>query len=260
MDEGMTTYFEGKLVDHFYGGMVKHRLLNVTDESIIRSNYKNSRSRQAATNKEFSWNYPHGTYAMMSYHKTGAILQTLEGLIGEEMMFRIFREYYNKWAFRHPSGKDFIDVTNEVFAGTNVRMYGPDLNWFFNQTLYSSEICDYRVSGFQNMPVPGADSIYSSSVEIERIGGLKFPVDILVHFNDSTSITENWDGSGRFIDFKYQGTRKIDWVKVDPDFKIRMDVNYINNSMTDSPDILPLRRMRNKIIAFLQFLMFGLML
>lgn len=260
MDEGMTTYFEGKLVDHFYGGMIEHPLLRVTDESIIRSNYKSSLSRQVSTNREFAWNYPHGTYAMMSYHKPGAILQTLEGIIGEEMMFNIFHEYYRQWAFGHPSGKDFIDVANEVFAGSKSKMYGPDLNWFFNQTLYGSEICDFRVEGFQNRLVPGTDSVYNSSVEIERIGGLRLPVEILVHFDDSTSVTEKWDGAGRFADFKYAGKRKVDWVKVDPDFRIRMDVNYINNSMTDNPDRVPVRRIRNKLIAFLQFFMFGLML
>jgi hypothetical protein len=79
------------------------------------------------------------------------------------------------------------------------------------------------------------------------------PVDVLIHFNNGEEILESWDGKSRFKDFTYTGTRKIEWVKIDPEFKIRMDVNYINNSMTLTPDRIPLRRITNKLISFMQF-------
>ncbi len=52
--------------------------------------------------------------SMMSYQKTAVWLHTLAGIIGEETMDNVFREYYRQWAFKHPSGKDFINVVNEV--------------------------------------------------------------------------------------------------------------------------------------------------
>jgi len=80
-----------------------------------------------------------------------------------------------------------------------------------------------------------------------------FPVDILIHFDNGDEILESWDGKSRYYELEYTGNRKIDWVKIDPEFRIRMDVNYINNSMTVDPDRLPIRRLTNKFISFMQF-------
>jgi hypothetical protein len=66
-------------------------------------------------------------------------------------------------------------------------------------------------------------------------------------------VMENWDGKSRYKDFTYTGAKKIVWVKIDPEYKITMDVNYVNNSMTDKPDTVPLKRMTNKLIVFLEF-------
>jgi len=79
------------------------------------------------------------------------------------------------------------------------------------------------------------------------------PVDVLVHFKNGQEVVESWDGKSRVKDFTYTGKRMIDWVKIDPEFKIRMDVNYINNSMTDNPDNVPVRRITDKLISFMQF-------
>ena len=190
---------------------------------------------------------------MMSYHKAAVILHTLEGLLGEEKMDEIFREYYRKWAFRHPSGKDFIAVANEVVAGNTGNMYGPDLNWFFDQTLYGTEICDYKVVRFSSTKVLGTDSLYRSSVDLAREGGLKLPVDVLVHFDDGTERYEKWDGIARTKEIVFTGAAKVDWVKIDPEYKIMMDVNFINNSLSDNPDNIPVRRIRNKMISYFQF-------
>ena len=98
------------------------------------------------------------------------------------------------------------------------------------------------------------DSVYIATVQLERLGEVMLPEEVLVHFDNGDQILEKWDGKSRYKDFTYTGTRKVDWVKIDPEYKIRMDINYINNSMTDDPDRKPLRRYTNKFISFLQFL------
>ncbi len=95
---------------------------------------------------------------------------------------------------------------------------------------------------------------------LERAGDLMLPVDVLVHFNNGEEVLESWDGKSRHKDFVYRGSKEIEWVKIDPDFKIRMDVNIVNNSMTLSQDRLPVRRYSDKLIAFMQFLLNFLLL
>ncbi len=271
LDEGVNTFWESRIVDHYYGknsGLIDLPYFKFPDKSMARMSYTVSGSKQVITNNEFSWNYPHGTYGMMSYNKAATWLHTLMGIVGEETMDEIFREYYKRWAFKHPSGKDFVNVINDVVKRVHGDKFGEDMNWFFDQTLYGTGICDYKVSGFTNTWIlePGNakeisdtigvnnDKSYNSVVMVERIGEVKLPVDVLVHFSDGSEILEKWDGLSRYKDFEYAASARIEWVKIDPEYKIAMDINFINNSMTDSPDRLPVKRMTNKLMTILQFL------
>ena len=273
LDEGVNTYWEERIMDHYYGngaGMINHPLFKVSDRSTARMTYIMSPSRQAASNDHYSWDYPHGTYGMLSYQKTAAWLHTLTGIIGEEKMNEAFREYYRQWAFKHPSGKDFVDVFNKTVPVIYGGRYGEGLNWFFSQTLYGTGICDYKVANIINRKIrnfEGAvfaddsvgiikektddDTLYMSTVQLQRDGELTLPVDILIHFDDSTELTEFWDGLTRVKDFSYTGTRKIEWVKIDPEFKNPMDINYINNSMAVKPDRKPIRLIFRKIAVLI---------
>jgi len=275
LDEGVNSFWEERILDHYYGpdaGMLDHPFLKVSDETMARMEYVLSGNRQVVSNAEYSWNYPHRTYGLMSYMKTATWLYTLMGIAGEETTNEIFKEYYRKWAFKHPSGRDFVNIVNEVVPRINGNKFGPDMNWFFDQTLYGTGICDYKVSNFFNSSITdfkgivntgdsilfkksgrGKDTLFKATVQLERLGEIMLPEEILVHFDNGDHILETWDGKSRFKDFKYTGKRKVDWVKIDPDYKIKMDVNYINNSMTDNPDKKPVRRYANKFISFMQF-------
>ena len=273
MDEGINSFWEQRIMDHYYGknsGMINHPLLKIPDVTIGRLGYVRSPNRQAVSNSEYSWNYPHGTYGMMSYNKSAMVFHTLMGIVGEQTINDIFREYYRKWAFRHPSGKDFIQVVNEVVRRNHGDAFGPDMNWFFDQTLYGTGICDYKVAFISNRkqirpdanidmtstedPVKDErDSLFTSAAQLERVGEVMLPVEVLVHFTDGSEVLEKWDGKSRFKDFTYSGRREIEWVRIDPEFRIKIDVNYINNSRTIDPDPVPVRRMINKFISLMQF-------
>lgn len=279
LDEGVNTYWEARILDHFYGpeaGMIDHRFFKVSDKSIGRLSYIMSPARQIATNREYSWNYPCGSYSMLSYQKAATVLHTLAGVIGEETMNNAFREYYRKWAFRHPTGSDFINVVSEVVRKEHGDKFGTDMNWFFDQTLYGNGICDYRVSQIDNRKYrkpegrmdytdepededSGADSLYTAVAMIDRVGEVMLPVEVLIHFSSGDEVLEVWDGRERYKDFTYTGYRRIEWVKIDPDYRIAMDVNMVNNSMSESPSRTPVRRIANKLLAFFQFY-FSLML
>ena len=270
MDEGINSFWEERIMDHYWGensGMMDLPFLKVSDKSLSRLAYARSGSRQVVTNNEYSWNYPHDTYDMMSYEKTATWLYTMMGIIGEDATNEVFREYYKKWAFKHPSGKDFVNVVNEVVTRIYGNKFGPDMNWFFDQTLYGTGICDYKVESFRsswqgsktkkdstaNSQIM-TDSSNKAIVRLERLGDIMLPVEVLVHFKDGEEIRESWDGKSRFKDYTYYGEKQIQWVKIDPDYKIRMDVDFINNSLTIDPDRVPLRRFSDKLISFMQFL------
>ncbi len=281
MDEGINSFWEARIMDHYWGensGLIDHTLLKVADKSYSRLLYVRSDKRQLASNNEYSWNYPRGTYGMMSYHKAATWLYTLMGIVGEETTNEIFREYYKRWAFRHPCGRDFIEVVDDVVTKIYGDKYGSDMNWFFDQVLYGTGICDYKVNSLRNISlrtdeidenekdslnlIAVSDSIekesddellYRAIVQVERAGEIMLPVDILVHFENGDEVIENWDGKARYKDYTYEDRGKVEWVKIDPEYKLRMDVNFINNSLTSDPDRIPVRNIMNKLLAVLEF-------
>jgi hypothetical protein len=143
------------------------------------------------------------------------------------------------------------------------------MNWFFDQTIYGTGICDYKVSDISNQRMSATDnnsdsmntfagsendSLCSALVVLERLGEVTLPVEVLVHFKNGDEVHEIWDGNSRFKNFRYEGKGKVQWAKIDPDYKIVMDVNFINNSMTLDPDRIPVRRLSGKLTTLLQFL------
>ena len=275
LDEGVNTYWEQRITDHFYGngyGVMSLPFFKMSDTDKGRSVYTSSPDRSAATNDLPSWLYPPGTYTMMSYDKTATWLHTLEGIIGTGTTDDIFREYYRRWAFRHPSGRDFTAVADEVVRREHGDKFGENMNWYFDQVLYGNDICDYAMSEVTNRKIRGysgiiegdtvsyersdfqTDSLYLSTVSVERLGGITLPLDVLVHFDNGDEVLEEWDGRARYKEFEYTGTRKVNWVKIDPYGKIDLDVNRINNSWSDNPKFPASGRMMDKFIFLVQMM------
>ncbi|HEX6738634.1 MAG TPA: hypothetical protein VF310_10195, partial [Vicinamibacteria bacterium] len=201
------------------------------------------------------WEYRNAeSYTINSYGKPALSLQTLENLVGDETMTRILRTYAARYRFAHPTSADFIAVVNEVT--------GQDYRWFFDETWFSSELCDYSVSarnqtvrnleGFRDgergappVMVPrreeakGDKGPFESEVTVRRLGGVRLPVEVLVEFADGRRQLERWDGKDRWTRFRYTGAAKVRRAVVDPERRLALDVNPANNSWVDDKSAAP---------------------
>lgn len=195
-----------------------------------------------------SWEYrTSGAYTLNSYGKPSLTLQTLENIVGDDTMTRILRTYARRYRFKHPTTEDFIATVNEVT--------GQDYRWFFEQTWFSNERCDYavavknaaerRLEGYADIDAPGATptipaekpkddgkKTYEPEVTVRRLGGVTLPVSILIHFSDGSTKVENWNGKDRWTRFRYKGP-KVVRAAVDPDAKLTIDVDPTNNTWID---------------------------
>ena len=62
-----------------------------------------------------AWTYRDGSsYGLNSYGKPALVLQTLEGLLGEETMLKVLRTYARRYRFAHPTTEDFLATVDEV--------------------------------------------------------------------------------------------------------------------------------------------------
>lgn len=190
------------------------------------------------------WEYHSArVYTLNTYAKPALTLQTLEGLLGDELMTRVMRTYARRYRFQHPRTQDFLATLNEVT--------GKDWRWFFDETFYSSELVDYAVtvknqperllsgfsdSGLEAAPIlasePRGDAAKSwdCTVELQRKGGASLPVELLVEFEDGSQKAERWDGRERWTRFRYRGSQRVLRALVDPEGKLALDVDRTNNT------------------------------
>jgi hypothetical protein len=274
MDEGMNTYFESRIMDHVYGegtSFVGFKKFHFGDKENHRLSYTRLAYPKIAESTRPSWKFEHGGYGSMSYNKPATMFTTLERLVGEETNEEIWKTYFEKWKFKHPSGRDFINVVNEVVTKNHGTRFGENMNWFFDQTLYGSEVCDYKLLRIRNKeltPPKGIDDtggnkliykkteyeniIYKSSVVIHRLGEVVMPQEVLIHFEDGEEITETWDGKSRTKEFSYEKPEKIIRAIIDPENKIMLDINLQNNSRAVKPQKTVFKKYMIKFLFFMQ--------
>ena len=261
LDEGFNQYFETRIMDDTYGlktAAIDWLGWKIGDFEVSRVGYTGMKNPKSAEIFRKSWEYTEGGYAGYTYMKTAVVLKTLEGLVGMETMNEIMKTYFERWKFKHPCLKDFIAIVNEVTIKNLGRKYGDNMDWFFEQLLYGSDICDYNAQSISNNKTgskKGKKDLYKSSVILERLGEVKIPVEILVTFNDGKKIIEWWDGKARTKRFEYNCSAKIVSAQIDPFNKNQMDINSVNNSITVEPERGVFRKYAARALFWLENVM-----
>lgn len=139
LDEGLTTYSEIQIIEDKYGptgSMIDVFGIKINDIQVQRGRYIFAADIDPIV--KAAWEFYSGTsYGVNSYAKPGLVLTTLHNYLGVEKMQELMSTYLDRWKFKHPKTQDFIDVANEVS--------GQDLNWYFNQALFTNAVLDYSV-------------------------------------------------------------------------------------------------------------------
>jgi len=282
LDEGFNSYYESRIMDHYYGeknSVFDFWAYHMGNAEMQRNNYLGMNNSKIAENFRPSWEFKHGGYGSLTYGKTATWMKTLEGLVGIETMDKIMKTYFERWKFKHPCATDFIAIVNEIVQKNHGEKFGKNMNWFFDQVLYSSEMCDYKLAFVSNKkikkelgifedkenwvaPNENEDSAeeddstaYKSRVVIHRLGEVIMPLEILVHFENGDEKIETWDGKDRSFELNYEGTNKVEWAQIDPEEKVYVDQNFINNSYTTKPEITAQRKYVTLFLFWVQNVM-----
>ncbi len=256
LDEGFATYSEQNVMDKYYGqnggSFISLFGMNVDDDEMRKNGYLrgNPKIERLFTN---SWEFNAGGYGNKVYGKASLVLQTLHNYLGDDRMKVVMRTYFNRFKFKHPTTKDFISTVNEVS--------GENFDWYFDQVIYGTGILDYKTYKISNEPIEVADQgyfdsdsgmkfigskelddtkreawkdsthqvEYNSKAIVTREGEVFFPVEVLIKFSNGEEILEKWDGKERYKIFKYRGPARIISAEVDPNKKLALDINPLNN-------------------------------
>jgi len=252
LDEGINSYTEVKVLDSMYGRNASYvNLLGVQegDASVFRGYYlpvaeTDSLSRPSYTDLSAL------SYGGITYGKTAVVLLSLEAIVGEQTLRNALHVYFMKYRFTHPTQEDFLRTLNEVA--------GQDLHWYWEQAVYGTQVFDYAVLRADSSPANWYEkksseregTMYETQVILQRKGDFVFPVEAEIKFDNGESTREYWDGRDRWVRYVYRKRARIASVEIDPDHRIALDRNYLNNSRTSEAQ----RGAIHKIASYWMFL------
>ncbi|KAA3610611.1 MAG: M1 family peptidase [Calditrichaeota bacterium] len=266
LDEGINSYTEAKIMDHIFNdaGAINMGAVQLSNKQFHRLRYLFFADYDPML--KHGWKYYSGSsYGANSYSRPAVILLTLDNYLGADVMRNAMQEYVKEWSFKHPKTNDFINVIS--------RVAGQDLNWYFDQILYSNATLDYSVASIYSREVKKnrgvdfddleenatSDSLevkeikqYESGIGVRRLGEFIFPVEIELTFADGEKIREKWDGKDLWKRYKYVRESKLISATVDPEQKILIDMNFSNNSRTLSSKDHGLKKVAIRMLFWLQ--------
>jgi hypothetical protein len=200
-------------------------------------------------------------YSVTTYGKTTLVMRTMENYLGSEKFEAAMRHYYEKARFTHPRGEDFVRLFDEGA--------GEDLSWYWKPALWGSDTLDYELFdiGKRRKPAPvglfdddkgkrsekeapkrpDKDAPWISEVVVHRKGGIAFPVEVKVVFEDGTEKLEKWDGGKpgeqRWKRWTYETAKPVAWAEIDPENKVLLDADRWNNGRRVEAESAPRRQM-----------------
>ncbi|MCX6223516.1 MAG: M1 family metallopeptidase [Bacteroidia bacterium] len=281
LDEGVNSYWENRIMDWAYGektSMFGFPFFHIGDVEFSRISWLGGYRPNLVATFNNSWNFPRNTYGSSVYQKPATMLNTLERMIGQETMDRIFKKYYDRWAFRHPSSHDFVRVVNEVVTESYGNRFGENLNWFFDQFLFGTASVDYAIRTIRVLPViekgglfdkggsktfiksEKVEGMYRSVIQLERLQDGIIPVEIAVRFDNGEQITERWDGKDKVYDLVYERPARVVSACIDPASKILLDANLLNNSYVAHPSSKPALKWTARFLFFVENLIHSMSL
>jgi hypothetical protein len=164
-----------------------------------------------------------GNLGIAAYEKPAMMLTALrEVVLGKERFDQAFKEYINRWAFKHPTPWDFFHTMENVA--------GEDLSWFWRGWVFNNWKLDQEVKNVKyvnDKPENGA------AITLENLEQMVMPVTVLIKEANGKEQRINlpvevWQRSKEWT-FNVPTTSRIVEVVLDPDKQLP-DINRKNNS------------------------------
>jgi aminopeptidase N len=163
IDEGITTFNENMARQDFLPGRD-----HFADDRFMYLQIAGT-GEEGEIMRRSAFHYTTNAYVIASYMKPAVVLHALRGVLGEETFLRAFREFYNRWAYRHPYPWDLWNTFEDVS--------GRDLGWFWRSWFLETWVLDQAIA---SVTTTGN----TTTIVIEDRGQVPMPVHLTVTFGD----------------------------------------------------------------------------
>ncbi len=240
LDEGFSKFFASKIVENYYGkgysnfNLVTYmpvfglNIFSYNEIPLIYSlgdfpyspweanllKYYNNNSVGAISNNVYE--FPNSiSYQVMSSIKPELMLLSLEKYLGKAKFKNVVYTYYNRYKFKHPSSKDFINIVK--------RKTNDNLNWFFNNLIENSSSFDYKIKYVKKVK-KNEYEVYA-----ERLGDGVFFNKVALYTTKDT-LYNVWNDDKKWKIFRFSTNNEVIGAEIDPERINYLDINFANNS------------------------------
>ncbi|MCX2679039.1 M1 family metallopeptidase [Galbibacter sp. EGI 63066] len=110
-------------------------------------------------------------YGISAYSKGEVFLAQLGYVIGQGNLLKTLQKYYSDFKFKHPTPNDIKRTAEKVS--------GMQLGWYLTDWTQTTNTIDYGITSV-------SEENGKTKVEMERIGLMPMPIDVMVFYNDGS--------------------------------------------------------------------------
>ena len=159
MDEGLNTFLETLTLQEYYPTMPVRFGTPATITDYMKGDPENI--RPIMTNSEQILQFGNNAYGKPS----AALMLLRNTIIGPALFDASFKEYAQRWAFKHPTPADFFRTMEDASA--------VDLDWFWRGWFYTTDHVDVNVANVKRYRLSNPEATVESRVKAKKedIGG-----------------------------------------------------------------------------------------
>ena len=154
MDEGLNTFLETLTLQEYYPTMPIKYGTPPTIVDYMKGDQQNI--RPIMTNSEQIIQFGYNAYAKPS----AALILLRNTIMGPELFDAAFKEYAQRWAFKHPAPADFFRTMEDASA--------VDLDWFWRGWFYTTDYVDVAVTDVQRYRLAQPEATVENKVKTKR--------------------------------------------------------------------------------------------
>jgi hypothetical protein len=246
LDEGLATFAEQDALSARYGaGSALDLFGTKIDLSAIYRLGSLARSQDEPVAQAADAFASGASYAALAYERTSLLLSSLAGAYGEEPLWQTLADYAMRYRFEHPDARDFVAVVKSHLgpgAAENLRVGLFERGWVdyevrdVQSKRKSAAAGIFDVAGKRETKSAVAESGWEGWALVVRRGTLKLPVTIELTAEDGSTTLVPWDAEGDWIRVPYRGQSRLVRASVDPQARILVDENLLNNTYAVRPE------------------------
>ncbi|MEM6841672.1 MAG: M1 family metallopeptidase [Bacteroidota bacterium] len=210
MDEGFTSYATNRTMAQLFGGGRADGQEQARSYggyfALVQSGLEEPLTTHA---DHFDTNRAYGS---ASYSKGAVLLHQLSYVIGQDVLDRGMRRYFNEWKFKHPDVTDFKRVMEKES--------GLELDWYFEYFVNSTRTIDYGIRSVEG-------EAGQARVTLERTGLMPMPQEVLVTYQDGSQelfyIPLQVMRGEKQAEGEYERTVLADWPWTFPTYQLMID-------------------------------------